>query len=115
MHALCEGLGLDLHEDPHRTSYYTTLDVEAWARKNVGPEFMEYVKSHRVPLDLVFALAQRHSTVLLNGSGFGGPPWSARVSLANLDDAAYAQIGKNLAAVVHGAVEKWKTAGRPGG
>jgi aspartate 4-decarboxylase len=112
LHALCQGLGLELHEDAHRTSYYTTLDVEAWAMKNVGAEFMEYVKAHREPLDLVFALAQRHSTVLLNGSGFGGPPWSARVSLANLDDAAYAQIGKNLAAVVHGAVEKWKTAGR---
>jgi hypothetical protein len=37
------------------------------------------------------------------------------VSLANLDDAAYAQIGKNLAAVVHGAVEKWKAAGQPRG
>ena len=115
LHALCQGLGLDLHEDPQRTSYYTTLDVEAWAMKNVGAGFMDYVKSHREPLDLVFALAQRHSTVLLNGSGFGGPPWSARVSLANLDDAAYAQIGKNLAAVVKGAVEKWEKAGRPRG
>jgi aspartate 4-decarboxylase len=51
--------------------------------------------------------------VLLNGSGFRGPPWSARVSLANLDDAAYAEIGKNLAAVVKGAVEKWEAMGRP--
>jgi aspartate 4-decarboxylase len=58
-------------------------------------------------------LAQRHGTVLLNGSGFHGPAWSARVSLANLDDDAYAQIGKNLRAVVRGAVEKWELAGRP--
>src|SRR5688572_30688626 len=75
--ALCRGLGLTPHEDPLRTGYYATLDVEAWAAKNVGPEFMSYVKAHRDPLDLVFALANRHGTVLLNGSGFKGPAWSA--------------------------------------
>jgi len=110
---MCKGMGIELHDDPMRTGYYATLDVEAWALKNVGPEFMEYVKTHRDPLDLVFALAQRYGTVLLNGSGFHGPAWSARVSLANLDDAAYTHIGENLMAVVKGAVEKWKQAGRP--
>jgi aspartate 4-decarboxylase len=111
--ALSSGLGLELHDDRLRTGYYATLDVEAWAVKNVGKDFMSYVNAHREPLDLVFALAERHGTVLLNGSGFHGPPWSARVSLANLEDAAYAQIGKNLATVVNGAVEKWEKAGRP--
>jgi aspartate 4-decarboxylase len=111
--ALSSGLGLDLHDDPLRTGYYATLDVEAWALKNVGERFMQYLNAHRDPLDLVFALASRHGTVLLNGSGFDGPPWSARVSLANLDDSAYTQIGKNLAAVVQGAVQKWEQAGRP--
>jgi len=113
MAAMCVGLGLPLDDDPLRASYYSTLDVEAWANKNVGGGFMEYVKSHRDPLDLVFALAQRHGTVLLNGSGFHGPAWSARVSLANLDDDAYEKIGENLAAVVKGAVQKWEQAGRP--
>jgi aspartate 4-decarboxylase len=112
--ALSKGLGLELHDDPYRTGYYATLDVEAWAVQNVGKDFMAYVKAHRDPLDLVFGLASRYETVLLNGSGFRGPPWSARVSLANLDDAAYAQIGKNLRAVVEGAVEKWQKMGRPG-
>jgi aspartate 4-decarboxylase len=111
--ALASGLGLELHDDAYRTGYYATLDVEAWALKNVGPEFMAYVRAHRVPLDIVFSLASRYGTVLLNGSGFHGPPWSARVSLANLDDGAYTQIGKNLAAVVKGAVQKWEQAGRP--
>jgi aspartate 4-decarboxylase len=113
MDAMCRGLGLTLHDDPLRTSYYATLDIEAWALKNVGKDFMDYVKTHRDPLDLVFALAQRHGTVLLNGSGFHGPPWSARVSLANLDDAAYEEIGKNLKSVVTTAVEKWNAMGRP--
>jgi aspartate 4-decarboxylase len=113
LQAMCRGLGLELHEDPYRTGYYATLDVEAWAVKNIGPEFMAYVKAHRNPLDLVFALAGRYATVLLNGSGFHGPPWSARVSLANLDDEAYAEIGQNLRSVVQTAVEKWERAGRP--
>ena len=111
--AMTIGLGLPLHDDPLRAGYYSTLDVEAWANKNVGGGFMDYVKSHRDPLDLVFALAERHGTVLLNGSGFHGPAWSARVSLANLDDAAYEKIGENLRAVVRGAVEKWEQMGRP--
>ena len=113
LRALCKGLGLELHDDPYRTGYYATLDVEAWALKNVGPDFMAYVKAHRDPLELVFGLAERYGTVLLNGSGFHGPAWSARVSLANLEDEAYAQIGKNLSSVVKVAVEKWNQMGRP--
>jgi aspartate 4-decarboxylase len=35
--------------------------------------------------------------VLLNGGGFDGPPWSVRVSLANLPMADYEQIGSWLA------------------
>lgn len=111
--AMCRGLELELHEDPLRTCYYATLDVEAWARKHVGPEFMEYVNAHREPLDLVLTLASRHGTVLLNGSGFQGPAWSARVSLANLDDSTYEQIGAHLAEVVNRGIAKWVVAGRP--
>jgi aspartate 4-decarboxylase len=107
---LARGLEIDLPPDPLRTAYYQTLDLELWCRKNIGEDFMDYVTEHRDPLDLVFGLAREHGTVLLNGSGFQGPPWSARVSLANLDDEAYRQIGKNLAATVKRAVEVWKKA-----
>jgi aspartate 4-decarboxylase len=69
---------------------------------------MDFVQEHRDPLDVVFALARNFGTVLLNGSGFHGPPWSARVSLANLDDDAYPQIGRHLKQLVSDAVEKWK-------
>jgi hypothetical protein len=37
--------------------------------KNVGPDFMNYVKAHRDPLDTVFALTKRHQTVLPKGGG----------------------------------------------
>ena len=40
--------------------------------------------------------------------------WAMRVSVANLETAAYAEIGKNVKAVVKGAVEKWEQMGKPG-
>jgi aspartate 4-decarboxylase len=105
---LYRGLGIELKEDPLCAAYYRQLDLEVWAEKVVGHEFMEFVKRNRGPLDLFFRLAKDFQTVLLNGSGFGGPPWSVRVSLANLNDADYEQIGKNLAKICHEAAEKWR-------
>ena len=45
--------------------------------------------------------------MLLNGSGFDGPPWSVRVSLANLDQRDYEEIGKHLREVALRAVAQW--------
>ncbi len=73
-----------------------------------GEEFMGYVEAHHDPLDIVLALAQRYGTVLLNGSGFDGPPWSARVSLANLDAEDYAAIGRDLREIARAAVAQWR-------
>jgi aspartate 4-decarboxylase len=106
--ALFEGLGVELKPDELGSAYYQTLDLEAYCRKTIGHEFMDYVAEHRDPLDIVFSLARRFGTVLLNGSGFGGPPWSARVSLANLEEDAYPEIGRHLRELVEGAVERWK-------
>jgi len=46
--------------------------------------------------------------VLMNGSGFAAPEWSVRVSLANLSDEAYPQIGSQLSEIVHGVFETWR-------
>ena len=69
---------------------------------------IEYIESHHDPVELVLELAQRSGTVLLNGSGFDGPPWSVRVSLANLDADDYEAIGKNLRDIAENAVENWR-------
>jgi len=53
--------------------------------------------------------------VLLNGSGFDGPPWAARVSLANLETEDYATIGEHLKDVADTAVAQWKAARGNGG
>ena len=63
------------------------------------------------PIEIVVRLAQTTGTVLLNGSGFDGPPWSVRVSLANLDADDYEAIGRNLRQIAENAVTKWRKSG----
>jgi aspartate 4-decarboxylase len=106
---LYEGLGLPVVDDPLRAGYYATLDLEAWGVATFGEEYQEYVANHHDPLEIVLALARKHGTVLLNGSAFSGPPWSARVSLANLSADQYAAVGRDLRAIAERAVAAWKT------
>jgi aspartate 4-decarboxylase len=111
MKALWKGLNLPLPPDPLRADYYATLDIMVWAEKTHGPRFVEFLKKNYHPFDVLFALAEKFSTILLNGSGFAGPDWSVRVSLANLPDEAYSKIGEQLATVVQVAVNAWKAQG----
>ncbi|MBZ4374828.1 bifunctional aspartate transaminase/aspartate 4-decarboxylase [Corallococcus sp. AS-1-6] len=111
LQALLEGMGLPLHEDPLRTAYYQTIDLEAWCREHLGQDFVRFVEDHHDPLEIVFRLARRYGVVLLTGSGVDGPPWSARVSLANLEDSAYSRIGRDLLDEVRRAIDAWKQAG----
>jgi aspartate 4-decarboxylase len=108
MKALWDGMNLPLPADPDRADYYATLDLMVWAEKAHGPEFMKFLTKNYHPFDVLFALAEHFSTVLLNGSGFAGPDWSVRVSLANLPDEAYSKIGQQLSTVVERAVTVWK-------
>jgi aspartate 4-decarboxylase len=109
MARLFKGLGVPLKDDPMRADYYCQLDLEIWAARTVGQDFVDRVNSESNPYNLFFRLAEEYQTVLLNGSGFDGPPWAVRVSLANLDDDAYERIGKNLAEICHSAAAKWKS------
>jgi len=109
---LFEGLGVLLKPDPLRAGYYATLDIEAWGIAMFGEDFKRYIETHHDPLEIVIQLARKHGTVLLSGRGFEGPPWSARVSLANLSADEYLDIGRDLAAIAGKAVAAWKaTAG----
>jgi len=105
---LVKGLDIELWDDPLRAGYYATIDLLNWAKHAYGSDFVEFATRGVHPFDVLFALAERHGTVLLNGSGFAGPDWSVRVSLANLDDAAYEQIGDQLRALLDRALERWK-------
>jgi len=100
--SLIEGLGLELTPNPHYDAYYGLIDFEFWARKNIGEDAVEYLKKNVHPLDLAFRLAESHGIVLLNGGGFDAPDWSLRVSLANLADEVYEEIGRGVRSIARG-------------
>src|ERR1700756_1927038 len=100
--ATIEGLGIELSPNPYYDAYYGLIDFEFFARKNIGEDAVEYLKKNVHPLDLAFRLAEDHGIVLLNGGGFDAPDWSLRVSLANLDDEVYEEIGRGVRSIARG-------------
>ena len=100
--ATIEGLGIQLSPNPQYDAYYGLIDFEFFARKNIGEDAVEYLKKNVHPLDLAFRLAEDHGIVLLNGGGFEAPDWSLRVSLANLDDEVYEEIGRGVRSIARG-------------
>src|SRR3954471_21006501 len=102
IHALIDSMGLQVPPNSNYDAYYGLIDFEFWARKNVGDEAVEYLKKNIHPLDLAFRLAEDHGIVLLNGGGFEAPQWSLRVSLANLADEAYEDIGRGVRTIARG-------------
>jgi len=102
LHALLDGLDLQLSPNPLYDAYYGLIDFEFFARKNIGQEAVDYLKKHVHPLDLAFRLAESHGIVLLNAGGFDAPDWSLRVSLANLPDEVYDEIGRGVRAIARG-------------
>ncbi len=108
MKLLYDGLELPWPKLPHDADYYTEFDLEEWAIQRYGTDFMAFLRDHYEPVDILLRLAKKSSIVLLNGGGFYGPTWSIRVSLANLDDDAYATIGKALHNTLKEYVAEWK-------
>ncbi|MDM0655391.1 aspartate 4-decarboxylase [Clostridium perfringens] len=106
---LFEGLDLPIKENPYDASYYAEFDLLQWALKNYGPEFANYLESNYKPVDVLYKLAEESSIVLLSGGGFQGPEWSVRISLANLDDDAYSEIGTVLRKILEHFVHYWKS------
>jgi aspartate 4-decarboxylase len=74
----------------------------------IGEDFFDYLSSNYEPVDFLFRVAEKSSVVLMDGGGFGGPKWSIRVSLANLNDEDYAQIGNTMRKAAEEYVAAWK-------
>lgn len=110
MTLLYDGLGIPSPQLLHGANYYTEFDLLYWADHHYGKAFTDYLQKNYEPVDIVFRLAKQSSIVLLPGGGFYGPNWSVRVSLANLDDGAYVQIGHALHMVLTEYVTAWRTA-----
>ncbi len=97
--ALWKATGFTLNPDPDRVGYYSEIDLMVWAKKFFGDDFAAWLADNHEPLDFVMRLARETSVVLLNGSGFAGPDWSVRASLANLPTEAYTTIGESIARI----------------
>ena len=112
---LYEGLGLELRTDRFDAAYYSQIDLLVWAKIKYGDEFCDYLEANYDPTDFLFRLAKESSIVLLNGVGFGGPKWSIRTSLANLNDEAYQKIGETVQKTFEEYAISWraKTATSP--
>ncbi|HKQ24869.1 MAG TPA: bifunctional aspartate transaminase/aspartate 4-decarboxylase [Burkholderiales bacterium] len=110
--ATLEGLGLEVPPNELHDFYYGLIDFEFWARKNLGEDIVKWMKKNVHPLDIVFRLAEEHGIVLLNGSGFGAPDWSARISFANLEDHVYDDIGRAVRTIARGYREAYEAAGK---
>ncbi|MDQ7094850.1 aspartate 4-decarboxylase [Desulfosporosinus sp. PR] len=105
---LYKGFGRTLPNDPYNAAYYSQIDLLIWARQKYGDEFADYLQATYEPTDILFRLAEEASIVLLNGGGFGGPEWSIRTSLANLDDEAYGEIGKTVQKAFEQYAASWR-------
>lgn len=105
---LVDGMGIEVDVGPYYDRYYGIIDFEYWLRRYLGEEVVDWVKENVHPLDISFKLAQNHGIVLLNGSGFDAPNWSARVSFANLDDDAYEAIGRAVRTVAQGYAQAFR-------
>ncbi|WP_373378415.1 bifunctional aspartate transaminase/aspartate 4-decarboxylase [Cupriavidus nantongensis] len=94
-------------DDPNAVDYYTLLDLEQLGGKALGPDFVKWVLNSVEPNELLFQLADEAGVVLLPGRGFGTRHPSGRVSLANLNEADYAKIGRSIRKLFEVYVEKY--------
>jgi aspartate 4-decarboxylase len=106
--ALYSALGIEPPVDPNAVDYYAVLDLEILGAACYGRGFVDWVLSNKNPLEILFRLAAESGVVLLPGKGFATPHPSARVSLANLDEADCARIGRIIRSMVEGYVEEYR-------
>jgi aspartate 4-decarboxylase len=109
---LYEGMGISLSPNALRAGYYAEIDLMGWAQQRYGPEFATWLGAAYEPVDPVVRLAEQAGVVLLHGGGFDGPVWSVRVSLANLDDDCYLEVGAAIRRIFDGYVAEWRSVTR---
>ena len=104
---LYDAIGIESPKNPCDTHYYTTIDVPKLAKQRYGQEFADYLVKQHEPIDFVVKLAEKKSVVLMDGGGFDAPNMSIRVSLANLPDRAYEDIGKAISELLESYYQHW--------
>jgi len=109
--ALYRELGIPMVFDPNSVRYYHLLDMEDIATQMYGADFAKWLVAQLRPNEALFRLAQETGVVLLPGRGFGSPHASGRVSLANLNEYDYANIGKSIRGMATEFFERYQQQG----
>lgn len=108
--ALYDEIGISFEDsDPNQVDYYAVLDLEYLAERAYGREFVEWLLKNTAPTELLFRLAREARVVLLPGRGFGTMHPSGRVSLANLNESDYRQIGKAVRHMLSEHVDRYNS------
>jgi aspartate 4-decarboxylase len=114
--ALYRELGLPMPVDVNSVRYYHLLDLELLSAQMHGPEFSKWLLTRLKPNEALFRLAEETGVILLPGKGFGASHPSGRVSLANLNEYDYANIGRairKMASEYFALFEQEKGKGKP--
>lgn len=106
-HALYREIGVAPDPNPNDVGYYTLLDLGDLSEKAFGKPFSDWLLKTVEPRSLLFELAEESGVVLLPGGGFGAQTPAGRVSLANLNEADYAKIGKAARALIEKYYKKF--------
>ncbi len=104
---LYKALGTKGPELPCFACYYTTVDIKKLALQRYGEKFRNWMEKTHEPIDFVWRLAEEKGIVLMDGGGFDAPEMSVRVSLANLFNADYAEIGKGISDLLDEYRKEW--------
>lgn len=105
---LYKALGTKGPELPFYACYYTTIDIRKLARERYGAEFGKWMETAHEPIDFCWRLAEEKGIILMDGGGFDAPQMSVRVSLANLVNEDYEEIGKGISDLLDEYLKEWK-------
>ena len=98
--ALMDVLGLEADESPSNARYYALIDINALIERYYGADFAAWKKDTIDDVSFLDDLAERKGVVLMYGPGFDAPEGCVRVSLANLNEDDYVEIGRRLKELV---------------
>ncbi len=94
--ALYRGLGIEAPIDENGAYYYALIDTELLGEQLYGRDFADWLLRNVSLEELLTRLAKEAGVVLLPGKGFDVPHPSVRVSLANLHEIDYFNIGRTV-------------------
>jgi aspartate 4-decarboxylase len=104
---LYDALGIELDADRFRAGYYVELDLAMWSRHRYGPALSDRLVAESDSAGLVCDLAEHAGIIVLDGEGFGSDGLSIRISLANLRDHDYAELGARIVGRFDAYREAW--------